>query len=44
MASRRDGSVLLSSLALGALEYPANKYQALTSRTSDATPSGTANG
>jgi ligand-binding sensor domain-containing protein/signal transduction histidine kinase len=43
VASRRDGTVLLSSLALGALEYHANKYQALTSQDqSNATPSGTA--
>ena len=31
VASLRDGTVLLSSLALGALGYRANKYQALTS-------------
>jgi ligand-binding sensor domain-containing protein/signal transduction histidine kinase len=43
VASRRDGTVLLSSLALGALEYHANKYQALTSQEqSSPTPSETA--
>jgi ligand-binding sensor domain-containing protein/signal transduction histidine kinase len=43
VASRRNATVLLSSLALGPLEYHANKYQALTSQDqSNATPSGTA--
>ncbi|MGA3225697.1 MAG: two-component regulator propeller domain-containing protein [Acidobacteriaceae bacterium] len=43
VASRRDGTVLLSSLALGALEYHANKYQALTSQEqSSPTPGDTA--
>ena len=41
IASRRDGTVLLSSLALGTLKYSANKYQALTSSEASDVPDGT---
>ena len=36
IASLRDGTVLLSSLALGPLQYRANRYQVLTSSESSA--------
>jgi ligand-binding sensor domain-containing protein len=41
ITSRRDGTVLLSSLALGTLKYSANKYQALTSSEASDVPDGT---
>ncbi len=41
ITSRRDGTVLLSSLALGTLKYSANKYEALTSSDTPDTPDGT---
>jgi ligand-binding sensor domain-containing protein/two-component sensor histidine kinase len=41
VASRRDGTVLLSSLALGTLKYSANKYLALTPSEAPGLPNGT---
>ena len=41
ITSRRDGTVLLSSLALGTLKYSANKYQAVTSSDASEMPDGT---
>jgi ligand-binding sensor domain-containing protein/signal transduction histidine kinase len=41
VTSRKDGTVLLSSLALGTLKYSANKYQAVTSSDTSGTPDGT---
>jgi ligand-binding sensor domain-containing protein/signal transduction histidine kinase len=41
ITSRRDGTVLLSSLALGTLKYSANKYLALTSSDASDMPDGT---
>jgi ligand-binding sensor domain-containing protein/signal transduction histidine kinase len=39
--SRKDGTILLSSLALGTLKYSANKYQPVTSSDTSVTPDGT---